>query len=307
MSKAGAGATTQYLGGDAELTVDAAHPFGLLTVYIHPDVQHTGGAYTYLIKDQRGSNRLSVSQATALPSQLFDYSPFVQPLSSNGTIILNTKGYINERFDAETGLQYLNARFYDPNLGRFFTPDTWDPTIPGVDINRYAYALNDPVNGMDPGGHVSKDDASFGEDGADRGPAANNSNTVSNGSVGSGTDSKGNLTLTVTNCTNCYANKVDLVSDGYSGFKVADTPANRERGLLGDGGGGISPSGTDTQALEQVGPGLKDWNRRAGFVWPPAIIGRSTVVLGSTNVVFATVMCGTTDVQKVHSESCWGI
>jgi RHS repeat-associated protein len=69
-------------------------------------------------------------------------------------VALQGKGYINERFDPETGLQYLNARYYDPLLARFITPDTWDPEIPGVDINRYAYAGNDPVNGSDPSGHI---------------------------------------------------------------------------------------------------------------------------------------------------------
>jgi RHS repeat-associated protein len=66
---------------------------------------------------------------------------------------LQGKGYINERYDPETGLQYLNARYHDPLLGRFLTPDTWDPDIPGVDINRYAYAGNDPVNMSDANGH----------------------------------------------------------------------------------------------------------------------------------------------------------
>ncbi|MDF1585418.1 RHS repeat-associated core domain-containing protein, partial [Marinimicrococcus flavescens] len=41
----------------------------------------------------------------------------------------------------------------DPQLGRFIQPDWWDPTIPGVGTNRYAYALNDPVNKSDPSGH----------------------------------------------------------------------------------------------------------------------------------------------------------
>jgi RHS repeat-associated protein len=48
--------------------------------------------------------------------------------------------------DPETGLQYLHARYHDPSLGRFLTPDTWDVMLQGVDINRYAYAGNDPVN-----------------------------------------------------------------------------------------------------------------------------------------------------------------
>jgi len=64
------------------------------------------------------------------------------------------KGYIGERFDAETGLLYLNARYMDPVLGRFISPDDWDPTKEGVGTNRYAYANNDPVNKSDPNGHI---------------------------------------------------------------------------------------------------------------------------------------------------------
>ena len=90
------------------------------------------------------------------PTSRHDYGPFGNPLTSNGSTVLNGKAYINERFDAETGLQYLHARYYDPNLGRFLTPDTWDPILAGVDFNRYAYAGNDPVNQSDANGHSSQ-------------------------------------------------------------------------------------------------------------------------------------------------------
>lgn len=43
----------------------------------------------------------------------------------------------------------------DPVLGRFISPDDWDPTKEGVGTNRYAYAGNDPVNKSDPNGHVA--------------------------------------------------------------------------------------------------------------------------------------------------------
>jgi RHS repeat-associated protein len=39
-------------------------------------------------------------------------------------VLGGSKGYINERFDAETGLQYLHARYMDPAVGRFISPDT---------------------------------------------------------------------------------------------------------------------------------------------------------------------------------------
>ena len=78
--------------------------------------------------------------------------PFGKPLTPPA----QSKSYINEKYDPETGLQYLHARYYDPALPRFLSPDTWDPVLAGVDTNRYAYAGNDPVNFSDPNGHVKK-------------------------------------------------------------------------------------------------------------------------------------------------------
>ena len=64
-------------------------------------------------------------------------------------------GFMGERGDPDTNLLYLNARWYDPVLGRFPTPDWWDPNIPGVGANHYAYAGNDPVNLGDRSGQVA--------------------------------------------------------------------------------------------------------------------------------------------------------
>ncbi len=140
-----------YLGADAEIAVDSANTAGLLTSYLHADIRREGQATDVMVKDHLASNRLVLRVGGATTRA--DYGPFGQPLTSNGSVALQGKGYINERFDPETGLQYLNARYYDPLLARFLTPDTWDPELPGVDINRYAYAGNDPVNFSDPNGH----------------------------------------------------------------------------------------------------------------------------------------------------------
>ena len=72
------------------------------------------------------------------------------------------KGFIGERPDVETGLQYLNARYYDPARGQFDSPDDWDPTLAGVGTNRYAYAGSDPVNKSDPNGHIFGLESLFG-------------------------------------------------------------------------------------------------------------------------------------------------
>ncbi len=56
-------------------------------------------------------------------------------------------GYIGQRTDSETGLTYLHARYYDPMLGVFLSPDP-----AGADRNTYRYARGNPANFSDPTG-----------------------------------------------------------------------------------------------------------------------------------------------------------
>ncbi len=71
----------------------------------------------------------------------------------------DAKGFIGERYDSDAGLQYLNARYYDPELGLFLQPDWFEVTQAGVGTNRYSYSFNDPVNRMDPSGNQAESDA----------------------------------------------------------------------------------------------------------------------------------------------------
>ena len=56
--------------------------------------------------------------------------------------------------DPESGLIFMQARYYDPELGRFITPDSIvpDPSLSEA-FNRYAYVYNNPVNLIDPSGN----------------------------------------------------------------------------------------------------------------------------------------------------------
>ena len=74
----------------------------------------------------------------------FDHDP---------TASTETKRFLGERYDADAGLPYLNARYYDPKLALFIQPDWFEVAQQGVGTNRYAYSHNDPVNKMDPGGN----------------------------------------------------------------------------------------------------------------------------------------------------------
>lgn len=90
------------------------------------------------------------------------YSPYGELISVSGNLA-NTIGQINPYiykdyyYDVETGLFMMGHRFYDPEIGRFISPDDvdyLDPTSIGG-LNLYAYCNNDPVNYYDPSGHIA--------------------------------------------------------------------------------------------------------------------------------------------------------
>ena len=63
---------------------------------------------------------------------------------------LRYRGYV---YDPETGLYFLNSRFYDPEKGRFINADVLVATGQGMlGNNMFAYCGNNPVNYQDPTG-----------------------------------------------------------------------------------------------------------------------------------------------------------
>ena len=113
------------------------------------------GAVEYLHKDQLGSVKL-ITAANGSLVKTSTYAPYGEAFDEmlSLTAADETKGFIGERFDADAGLQYLNARYFDPRLGLFIQPAWLDPTQPGVGLNRFAYSANDPVNLRDPLGNA---------------------------------------------------------------------------------------------------------------------------------------------------------
>jgi RHS repeat-associated protein len=126
--------------------------------YPHPAVRLVNGstitAASYLHRDALGSVR-AITDAAGAKVESAVYKPFGEQTEwlSPAAPAPEAKGWIGERFDASAGLQYLNARYYDPELGMFIQPDWFEVTQPGVGRNRYSYSFNDPVNGRDPGGN----------------------------------------------------------------------------------------------------------------------------------------------------------
>jgi len=66
-------------------------------------------------------------------------------------------GYTGHIKDSATGLNYMQARYYDPLIGRFLSIDPvgFSPGAPYM-FNRYTYVGNDPVNNTDPTGRCGE-------------------------------------------------------------------------------------------------------------------------------------------------------
>ncbi len=148
LKKTAGATTTLYLGPDIEVTG------GVTTKYLPGDARRTGtggGAVTHwLHRDHLGSLRVLTDAAGAI-TQRGQYKPYGEQLGMAGPVS-EAKGYIGERHDTETGLMYLNARYYDPVLARFMQADPSNPIRADVDVNRYAYAGNSPALYVDPSG-----------------------------------------------------------------------------------------------------------------------------------------------------------
>ncbi|WP_158678279.1 RHS repeat-associated core domain-containing protein [Pseudoalteromonas sp. T1lg23B] len=63
-------------------------------------------------------------------------------------------GYTGHKFDKELGLNYMQARYYDPVIGRFYSNDPVGYTAknPVMSFNRYMYVNNNPYKYTDPDG-----------------------------------------------------------------------------------------------------------------------------------------------------------
>lgn len=124
--------------------------------YPHPNLRAVGGNtnYSYMHRNVLDSVIL-ITDGTGAE----DIERVYQPFGVDTTWVQDSaaepedKAFIGEVKDADAGLYYLNARYYDPKLGMFTQPDWLDPTQSGVGTDRYSYSGNDPVNKIDPNGN----------------------------------------------------------------------------------------------------------------------------------------------------------
>src|SRR5712692_8811268 len=163
--------SAEYLGGG---------PSGAGTVYALAGSRRTavgsyasGGAQpssiNYLADDGMGNISTAVTTGGSMACTAWSdaWGVPMSPLSSsnpcNTGSTLDTSFYTGSRRDQITGDYQFGVRTYDPNTGSFLEPDTYLGSQPGsqgsvvsdpLTMNRYVYVNGDPLNLIDPSGHM---------------------------------------------------------------------------------------------------------------------------------------------------------
>jgi RHS repeat-associated protein len=134
----------------------------------------TGTAQTrYIHPDHLDSTNVATDQNDNLV-QTLDYFPYGATRVSVSTSTNEKRKYIDQ-FSDDSGLSYLNARYYNPTQGQFISQDNvfWEIGLTSDGkralanpqyANAYAYSSDNPITNKDPSGRIAGiDDAiSFG-------------------------------------------------------------------------------------------------------------------------------------------------
>ena len=81
-------------------------------------------------------------------------TPTVEGGEAINIATVNPFRYRSYYFDTETGLYYLQSRYYAPALGRFVNGDDTNYSDVSGANNLFAYCENNPVTNFDPDGHL---------------------------------------------------------------------------------------------------------------------------------------------------------
>jgi RHS repeat-associated protein len=159
--KIGPNGTTWYIGQHYEVNDNGDH-----TKYLFAGNQRvakvTTNGLSVTAYYNHGDHLNSSSVMTGENGKVIEtttYKPFgaMRTHTPQGVLRSNYK-FTDQELDSETGLYYYGARYYDPAIGRFISPDSIvpDPSDP-QSLNRYSYVRNNPLIHVDPDGHEDSD------------------------------------------------------------------------------------------------------------------------------------------------------
>jgi RHS repeat-associated protein len=108
-----------------------------------------GEAVYYYYNDHLGTPQVLTDDTQSIAWKAV-YTPFRQAVASIQTVD-NPFRFPGQYYDQETGLHYNYFRYYNPQTGRYITPD---PIGLEGGVNLFTYVENDPINLVDPLGLI---------------------------------------------------------------------------------------------------------------------------------------------------------
>lgn len=105
---------------------------------------------TWLLDDVQGTASITVNAATAATTRQY-YTPYGNQRGGNLIQGTTDRAFLGRVEDYGTGLVQDGARYYDPTIGHFISPDALNDGSAGQ-LNAYGYATDNPVSIMDPSG-----------------------------------------------------------------------------------------------------------------------------------------------------------
>jgi len=135
-------------------TLSRVYGYGLDLLHQRQMPGNTPNFYGY---DGQGSVRFLANSSGAI-TDTYVYDSYGNLITGSSSIVNNNAyRYTGEQWDADLGMYYLRARYYQPSVGRFWTRDTYegDQSDP-LSLHRYLYTQGNPVNRIDPSGHFTE-------------------------------------------------------------------------------------------------------------------------------------------------------
>jgi RHS repeat-associated protein len=107
----------------------------------------------WLLGDHLGSTAITASSSGSTVGEL-RYKAWGETRYSSGTTPTSFR-YTGQRLVGYIELYQMGARWYDPAVSRFVSPDSIIPDFSNPQsFNRYSYGYNNPVKFGDPSGHI---------------------------------------------------------------------------------------------------------------------------------------------------------
>jgi RHS repeat-associated protein len=132
----------------------ALQVYGSNLLYCSTAADSELGAQSYYYLYNAHGDVTELIDAQGIIAATYNYDAFGNIISNTGNAD-NSITYAGYQYDKESGLYYLNARYYDSVTARFITEDDrkYSNTNDPLSLNLYTYCHNEPIMYTDPSGH----------------------------------------------------------------------------------------------------------------------------------------------------------